>query len=96
MIWAASGVAFGATVLIVLAVVYAFSAGNLPVAERLTRLWRPPSATAQVAQENVQLKSEVTTTEKRMDALEEEFRKAQTEAPFTAPATPSVKGTNDW
>jgi tight adherence protein C len=49
MIWAASGVAFGATVLIVLAVVYAFSAGNLPVAERLTRLWRPPSATAQVA-----------------------------------------------
>jgi hypothetical protein len=31
-----------------------------------------------------------------MDALEEEFRKKQAEAPFTAPATPSVKGTNDW
>ena len=28
MIWATSGVAFGATVLIVLAVAYAFSAGN--------------------------------------------------------------------
>ena len=54
------------------------------------------SATAQVAQENVQLKSEVSTTEKRLDALEEDFRKAQTEAPFTAPTTPSVKGTNDW
>ena len=49
MIWATSGVAFGAAVLIVLAVAYAFSAGNLPAAERLTRLWRPPSATAQVA-----------------------------------------------
>jgi hypothetical protein len=46
--------------------------------------------------ENVQLKNEVTTAEKRLDTLEEEFRKAQTEAPFTAPATPSVKGTNDW
>jgi ribosomal protein L12E/L44/L45/RPP1/RPP2 len=64
--------------------------------QALNQLSKTLSATAQVAQENVQLKSEVTTAEKRMDALEEEFRKAQTEAPFTAPATPSVKGTNDW
>jgi len=48
------------------------------------------------AQENVQLKNEVTTTENALDTLEETFRKEQTEAPFTAPATPSVKGTNDW
>jgi hypothetical protein len=64
--------------------------------QALNQLSKTLSATAQVAQENVQLKSEVTTTERRLDVLEEDFRKAQTEAPFTAPATPSVKGTNDW
>ena len=64
--------------------------------QALNQLSKTLSATAQVAQENVQLKSEMTTSEKRLDALEEDFRKAQTEAPFTAPVTPSVKGTNDW
>jgi len=64
--------------------------------QALNELSQTLSATAQVAVENVQLKNEVTTAEKRLDTLEEEFRKAQTEAPFTAPATPSVKGTNDW
>jgi hypothetical protein len=64
--------------------------------QALNQLSKTLSATAQVAQENVQLKSEMTTSEKRLDALEEDFRKAQTEAPFTTPATPSVKGTNDW
>jgi regulator of replication initiation timing len=64
--------------------------------QALNQLSKTLSATAQVAQENVQLKNEETTTEKRLDTLEEQFRKAQTEAPFTAPATPSVKGTNDW
>ena len=64
--------------------------------QALNQLSQTLSATAQVAVENVQLKNEVTTAEKRLDTLEEEFRKAQTEAPFTAPATPSVKGTNDW
>jgi tight adherence protein C len=42
MILATSGVVFGAVVLIVLALAYAFSAGNVPTAERLTRLWQPP------------------------------------------------------
>lgn len=64
--------------------------------QALNQLSKTLSATAQVAAENVQLKSEVTTAEKRLDALEEDFRKAQTEAPFTTPVTPSVKGTNDW
>ena len=64
--------------------------------QALNQLSKTLSATAQIAQENVQLKSEMTTSEKRLDALEEDFRKSQTEAPFTAPATPSVKGTNDW
>ncbi len=44
MIWAASAVTFTATVLVVLALVYAFSTGNLVVAGRLARLWRPSSA----------------------------------------------------
>lgn len=44
MIWATSGVAFGAVVLIVLALAYAFSGGKVPAAERLARLWQPPSA----------------------------------------------------
>ncbi len=64
--------------------------------QALNQLSKTLSATAQVAQENVQLKSEVSTTEKRMDALEEEFRKTQTEAPFTTPSGSSPKGTNDW
>ena len=64
--------------------------------QALNQLSKTFSAAAQVAAENVQLKSEVTMTEKRLNTLEEQFRKAQTEAPFTAPATPSVKGTNDW
>ena len=43
MIWATSGVAFAAVVLVVLAVVYSLSGGHLPAAERLARLWQPPS-----------------------------------------------------
>jgi tight adherence protein C len=43
MIWVTSGVVLGATMLIVLALAYGFSAGDLSAAERLTRLWRPPS-----------------------------------------------------
>jgi hypothetical protein len=64
--------------------------------QALNQLSKTLSATAQVAQENVQLKSEMTTSEKRLDALEEDFRKAQTEAPFTTPSGSSPKGTNDW
>ena len=44
MIWAASGIAFLAMVLIVLALVYAFSTGgSLPITGRLARLWHPRS-----------------------------------------------------
>jgi hypothetical protein len=64
--------------------------------QALNQLSKTLSVTAQVAQENVQLKGEVTTSEKRLDALEEEFRQAQTEAPFTTPSGSSPKGTNDW
>jgi hypothetical protein len=54
------------------------------------------AATAKVAAENVWLKDKLTTTEKRLAALEDDFRKTQTEATFTKPATPSVKGRNGW
>ena len=43
MLWAVSGVTFAAIVLVVLALAYAFSAGSLPITERLSRLWRPPA-----------------------------------------------------
>jgi hypothetical protein len=64
--------------------------------QALNQLSKVLPATAQVAQENAQLKVEAMATEKRLDILEDEFRKEQTEATFTPPATPSVKGTNDW
>jgi tight adherence protein C len=41
MIWTTIGVVFAATVLIIVAAVFAFSAENLGIAVRLTRLWRP-------------------------------------------------------
>jgi tight adherence protein C len=47
MIWATSGVVFGAVVLIVLALAYGFSGASVPAAERLTRLWQPPSTEKQ-------------------------------------------------
>ncbi len=48
MIWTAVSVAFLTTVLVILALVYAFSAANLPVADRLARLWRGPSAAPKI------------------------------------------------
>ena len=44
MIWAASGLTFLATVLVAVALVYAFSVGARPITERLGRLWPAPSA----------------------------------------------------
>ncbi len=43
MIWVAISVTFLAMVFIVLALVYAFSTGTLPITERLARLWHAPS-----------------------------------------------------
>jgi tight adherence protein C len=44
MVWAISGVTFVAIVFVILALIYAFSTGALPVTERLGRLWQPPGA----------------------------------------------------
>lgn len=48
MIWAVSGVTFVAIVLVVFALIYAFSTGTLPVTERLGRLWQPPTPKQEV------------------------------------------------
>jgi hypothetical protein len=62
----------------------------------LNQLAKVLPATAQVAAENDRLKSEMTMTESRLNALEEEFRKTQAEDSFTTSPVPSAKGTNDW
>ena len=64
--------------------------------QSLTQLSKTLAATTQVSAENIRLKNEMFRADKRLDALEENFRKTQTEAPFTAPSVPSVKGTNEW
>jgi hypothetical protein len=53
-------------------------------------------ATSQVADENAQLKAQAMATERRLEILEDQFRKQQAETEFTPPVAPSVKGTNDW
>ncbi len=42
MIWAASGAAFLASVLIILVLAYAVSVAQAPIAARLGRIWKPP------------------------------------------------------
>lgn len=63
--------------------------------QALNQLSKTLSVTVQVSVENARLKNDVTTTEKRLDVLEDQFRKTQTEAPFTTSPVPT-KGTNDW
>jgi hypothetical protein len=53
-------------------------------------------ATSQVAEDNAQLKAQALATERRLELLEDQVRKQQTETEFTPPVAPSVKGTNDW
>lgn len=64
--------------------------------QALNQLSQVLPATSQIAQENDQLKTEQMETERRLDILEEQFRKQQAETEFTPPVAPSVKETNDW
>jgi len=48
MVWAVTGVTFVATVFVLMALVYAFFPGDRPIAERLSRLWRPTSVAQEV------------------------------------------------
>ena len=49
------------------------------------------SGTKQLGEETSRLREEVSLTRKRLEALEEQFRKQQAESVVPAP-----KGTNDW
>lgn len=62
----------------------------------LNQLSKILPATSQVAEENAQLKVQAMATQRRLELLEDQVRKQQAETEFTPPATPSVKGTNDW
>ena len=53
-------------------------------------------ATLAVAKENDRLQAEVFATQRRLDLLEEEFRRTQAENTFAISPAPSTKGTNDW
>ena len=48
MIWAAAGIAFVGSAIVVLALVYAFTSWNQPAAARLYRLWFPQAAKQEV------------------------------------------------
>jgi hypothetical protein len=62
--------------------------------QALTQLSQSVSTEKKTAEENVQLRNEVSTAEQRIEALENQFRKQQSET-FTSPQLPT-KGTNNW
>jgi hypothetical protein len=66
------------------------------VNQALNQLSQSVSITKQVSDENAQLKTAVSLTEKRLEALEEEFRQKHAEATFTTTSDPPKQGTNDW
>jgi hypothetical protein len=63
--------------------------------QTLSQLSQNLSATKQVADENAQLRQEVSSTRRRLEVLEEQFRKRTTDTAFTTTLVPT-KGTNDW
>ena len=64
--------------------------------QAVSQLTQTLTLTAQVSADNARLQHAAALTEKRLAALEETFRETHPETTFNAPATPSVKGTNDW
>jgi hypothetical protein len=66
------------------------------MSQTLNQLSKILPATVQVAGENARLKAQAQATERRLELLEDQFRKQQAATEFTPPATPSVKGTNGW
>ena len=61
--------------------------------QTLAQLSQSASGTKQLADEASQLREEVSLSRMRLEALEEQFRKQQSEPASVAPAP---KGTNDW
>jgi hypothetical protein len=64
--------------------------------QALNQISQSISITKQISEQNAQLKTAVSTTEQRLEVLEEAFRQKQTEATFTTPSVPPKQGTNDW
>jgi hypothetical protein len=64
--------------------------------QALNQLSQSVSISKQVSEENAQLKTAVSTTAQRLEALEQAFRQKQSEATFTTPSVPPKQGTNDW
>jgi hypothetical protein len=64
--------------------------------QALNQLSQSVFITKQVSDENAQLKTAVSLTQKRLEALEEEFRQKHAEATFTTTSDPPKQGTNDW
>jgi hypothetical protein len=68
--------------------------------QSLNQLSKILPVTSQVAEENAQLKAQALATGRRLELLEDQFRKQQTqqqtETELTLPVTPSGRGTNDW
>ena len=62
--------------------------------QALSQLSQGVSATRQIAEDTAQLKAEAIDTKKRLDALEDQFRKRQTET-FTTPQL-TTKATDGW
>jgi hypothetical protein len=68
---------------------------NARMNDAVNQLSQSATVTKQIAEDNIRLKNEVTTTQKRLDALEEQFRKQPAE-PLSTNSTSLPKGTNDW
>jgi hypothetical protein len=64
--------------------------------QALNQLSQSVSITKQISDENAQLKTAASMTERRLEALEEAFRQKQAEAAFTTSSDPPKQGTNDW
>ncbi len=66
------------------------------ISQTLSQLAAGLAVTKQVSEENLQLKNTLTTTAKRLDALEEQLRQKQSETVLTMPPVSKPKETNDW
>jgi hypothetical protein len=78
------------------AVTQALIAQGQRMNQALNQLSQVLPVTTQVAADDAQLKREVMAAERRLEILEDQFRKEQAEATFNPPVTPSVKGANNW
>jgi hypothetical protein len=68
---------------------------NARMNDAVKQLSQSTAVTKQIVEDNLRLQNQITTTQKRLDALEEQFRKQPAE-PLSTDPTSLPKGTNDW